>query len=264
MMDSDRVTGRIPAGKDAPTTDETVVGIYEQTARAEAAIAELHGAGIPERSISVHTESTPGPKGNATSRGNGFWAGLLGGDSERDAAAYEHSLQNGSVVVTVHVPAGQVERVMDILERHNPVDVDEPGAADLAPTARGAETLQLAEEQLQVGKRKVSNGGTRIRRFTVETPVEQTVSLHSEQVRLERHPVTDGRPVTDSFSEKTMELTETAEEAVVSKTARIYEEVNLRKEATDRVETIRDTVRKEEVEVEQIPGEPRTGPAPRV
>ena len=40
----------------------------------------------------------------------------------------------------------------------------------------------------------------------------------------------------------------------MSKTARVVEEVGLRKEATDRVETVRDTVRKEEVEVEQIPG----------
>ena len=57
-----------------------------------------------------------------------------------------------------------------------------------------------------------------------------------------------------SFSDKTIEMTESAEEAVVSKTARVYEEVGLRKEATDRTETIRDTVRKEEVAVEQIPG----------
>ncbi len=49
-------------------------------------------------------------------------------------------------------------------------------------------------------------------------------------------------------------MTESAEEAVVSKTARVYEEVGLRKEATERVETVRDTVRKEEVEVEQVPG----------
>ena len=45
-----------------------------------------------------------------------------------------------------------------------------------------------------------------------------------------------------------------AEEAVVSKTAHVYEEVGLRKEATDRTETIRETVRKEEVEIEQISG----------
>ncbi len=114
--------------------------------------------------------------------------------------------------------------------------------------------LQLSEESLAVGKRVVNRGGTRIRRFVVETPVEESVSLHSEKVTLERRPVTDGRPVTDSFTEKTIEMTETAEEAVVSKTARVYEEVGLRKEATDRVETVRDTVRKEEVEVEQVPG----------
>ena len=90
----------------------------------------------------------------------------------------------------------------------------------------------------------MNRGGTRIRRFVVETPVEESVSLHSEKVTLERRPVTDGRPGTDSFSDKTMEMTESAEEAVVSKTARVYEEVGLRKEATDRVETVRDTVRK--------------------
>ena len=56
------------------------------------------------------------------------------------------------------------------------------------------------------------------------------------------------------FGEKTIEMTESGEEAVVSKTARVYEEVGLRKDATDRTETIRDTVRKEEVDVEQIPG----------
>ncbi len=268
-MDKDRMAGsQLPTSKDNPTAEETVVGIYDQAPRAEAAIAELHAAGIPERAISVHTESAVGPQGGAPgtgpSRGDGFWAGLLGGESEQHAAAYERSLQNGSVVVTVRAPAGHVDRVMEILEHHNPLDVDEPNAADLAQSASGRETLQLAEEQLQIGKRVTTRGGTRIRRFVVETPVEQTVSLHSEQVRLERHPVTDGRPVTDSFSEKTLELTETAEEAVVSKTARIYEEVGLRKEATDRVETVRDTVRKEQVEVEQIPAADRTSRAPRV
>ena len=120
--------------------------------------------------------------------------------------------------------------------------------------------MQLSEEQLSVGKRLVNRGGTRIRRYVVETPVEENVSLHSERVTLDRHPVTDGRPVTDgSFSEKAIEMTETAEEAVVSKTARVVEEVGLRREASDRVETVRDNVRKEEVKIEQVPG--ATAPA---
>ena len=48
---------------------------------------------------------------------------------------------------------------------------------------------------------------------------------------------------------------------MVSKTAHVYEEVGLRKEATDRVETIRDTVRKEQAEIEQLPADTAITPA---
>ncbi len=106
------------------------------------------------------------------------------------------------------------------------------------------------------GKRVVNRGGTRIRRYVVEKPVEQEVTLRDETVKVERRPVTDGRPVTDAdFTDKTIEMTETDEEAVVGKEARVVEEVGLRKEVSDRVETVRDTVRKQEVEIEQVPGD---------
>ena len=49
-------------------------------------------------------------------------------------------------------------------------------------------------------------------------------------------------------------MTETGEEAVVGKTARVREEVHLRKEAVDRVETVRDTVRREDVAIENVSG----------
>jgi PAS domain S-box-containing protein/uncharacterized protein (TIGR02271 family) len=85
-----------------------------------------------------------------------------------------------------------------------------------------------------------------VRRFVVETPVEESVSLRSETVRVERRPVTDGRPVADAdVTDKTIEMTQTGEEAVVGKTARVVEEVSLRKEAVDRTETIHETVRKD-------------------
>jgi stress response protein YsnF len=67
------------------------------------------------------------------------------------------------------------------------------------------------------------------------------------------------RPVSSSdieaFSEGTIELTETAEEAVVAKQARVVEEVTIGKEVTERTETVRDKVRRTEVDVEEIPGE---------
>ena len=52
------------------------------------------------------------------------------------------------------------------------------------------------------------------------------------------------------FRERTVEATESAEAAVVSKEARVTEEVVVRKTAEERTETVSDTVRRTEVEVE--------------
>ena len=258
-------------------TDETIVAIYDTTANAEAAIAELKAAGVPDNAISVHadTATTSGmTTTDATVREQGFWSSIFGGEPDHDTAVYDRSVAAGSTIVSVNVSETHIAKVTEILESYHPIDIDEratgyglthskttmrePIAAPLPATARTGidndSALQLSEETLAVGKRVVNRGGTRIRRFVVETPVEEQVTLHDEKVILERRPVTDGRPATDSFSERTVEMMESTEEAVISKTARVYEEVGLRKEATDRVETVRDTVRKEEVEVEQVPG----------
>ena len=53
-----------------------------------------------------------------------------------------------------------------------------------------------------------------------------------------------------AFEERTVEVHQTAEEPVVSKTAHIAEEVVVRKDVTERTETVRDDVRREEVEVQ--------------
>lgn len=258
-------------------TDETIVAVYDTAAHAEAAVAGLKAAGVPETAISMHagSETMTGTNDTAAApvREQGFWSSLFGGEPDHDTAVYDRSMASGSTVVSVKSPETHIKKVTEILESHHPIDIDEratgygltqttttrqplaapmPAATPKTGTDNG--NLQLSEERLAVGKRVVNRGGTRIRRFVVETPVEQQVTLHDEKVTLERRPVTDGRPVTDSFSEKTVEMTESAEEAVVSKNARVYEEVGLNKEVTDRVETVRDTVRKEEVEIEQVPG----------
>ena len=264
--------------------DETIVAVYDTPAHAELAIQDIIAAGVPQSAISKHRGTMSGTTTTAPvqpAREQGFWASLFGGEPDYDTAVYDRSMQSGSTVVTVKVPEAQIDSVMEILEGHHPIDIDERATGygltqttaarePMAPTrpltgktaaatTTGAETIQLAEESLAVGKRVVNRGGTRIRRYVVETPVEESVSLHSEKVTLDRRPVTDGRPVTDAgFTDKTIEMTESTEEAVVSKTAHVVEEVALRKEATDRVETVRDTVRKEEVEIDQIPGETTT------
>jgi uncharacterized protein (TIGR02271 family) len=118
--------------------------------------------------------------------------------------------------------------------------------------AAGEERIPIVEERLRVGKREVGHGRVRIRSYVVETPVQEQVTLHEERVNVERRTV--DRPLTGAdealFQERTIEATETAEEAVVAKEARVVEEVALHKTAEERTETVRDTVRRTEVEVE--------------
>ena len=88
--------------------------------------------------------------------------------------------------------------------------------------------------------------------------MQEEVALREEHVSIERNPV--DRPIAagdDAFRERTIEATESAEEAVVSKEARVTEEVVVRKQAEERTETVSDTVRRTEVEVEDERG--RTG-----
>ena len=73
---------------------------------------------------------------------------------------------------------------------------------------------------------------------------------------MQRNPV--NRPATEAdfntFKEGQIEVTESAERAVVGKEARVVEEVSLGKEVTEREQVVRDTVRNTQVDVEQIPG----------
>jgi uncharacterized protein (TIGR02271 family) len=112
------------------------------------------------------------------------------------------------------------------------------------------------EEQIDIGKRAVERGGVRVRTYVRETPVEEQVTLREEHVRVERRPADRAADdlLPDAFQDRTIEVRETAEEAVVSKTARVTEEVVIRKDVEERVETVRDTVQRTEVEVEDTRG----------
>ena len=121
---------------------------------------------------------------------------------------------------------------------------------------RAADTtaIPVIQEELKVGKREVQRGGVRIYQRVLETPVNETIGLREEHVNVERHAV--DRPLgpddVNAFQETTIELREAAEEAVVEKTARVVEEVVVGKEVSQRQQNISDTVRRTEVEVEQL------------
>ena len=120
-------------------------------------------------------------------------------------------------------------------------------------SAGGEAVIPVIEEELKVGKRQVEKGGVKVTTSVVETPIKEDVTLHEEHVTVKRKAV--DRPVTGAdvaFKEGTIELKETAEEVVIAKTARVVEEVSLGKQGSDRTQTVRDTVRKTDVNVEEV------------
>ena len=124
------------------------------------------------------------------------------------------------------------------------------------------EVIPVGEETLNVGTRQVQGETTRVRRVVVETPVERDVTLREERVIVERRKPTAATSTATQgiLTETSAEMTDTYQVAEVWKSVRVAEEVVLRREVTERHETVRDTVRRDEVMVEQAP---RTLPAPR-
>jgi uncharacterized protein (TIGR02271 family) len=259
---------------------EKVVALFDTTEHAEAARKNLESAGFPTGEISVVSNKTLTASGQAL-REPGLWHRLFGRDIEQhEATVYGRAVEQGGVVLTVRVPETDVSKAMGILNAHNVVDVQnravehgllsaqEVTSAPPKVAAAGAsvariitdavskdQVLRLAEEQLEVGKRLVQEGTTRIRRFVTEKPVEAKVTLHEEHASVVRRAISDPAFLKDiDWSDKTIEVIETAEEAVVSKSAHIAEEVVLSKTGSDRVETVKDTVRRQQVEVEREPG----------
>jgi len=125
----------------------------------------------------------------------------------------------------------------------------------------GEVAIPVTEEELQVGKREVESGGVRIYQRVTEKPVQEQVNLREERVTVDRRPV--DRPLTDAdknsaFKDSTIEVTEHSEQAVVNKQARVKEEVVVRKDVSQRTETVKDTLKSTDVQVEQVPGTGRT------
>ena len=128
-----------------------------------------------------------------------------------------------------------------------------------APTRRVEGDKEIAipvvEEDIAIGKREVERGHVRIYSRVTERPVEEAVRLREEKVTVERWPV--DRPATDAdfaaAGKEVIEMTEKAEEPVVTKQARVVEEVVAHKEVTEHTETVHGAERHTDVDVQREP-----------
>lgn len=93
----------------------------------------------------------------------------------------------------------------------------------------------------------------RRRRFLTERPLEVPLPSHAGHGEVVNRASAKPSTLRDiEWRDKTIELIETAEEAVVSKSAYVAEEVVISKTGIDRVETVRETVRRHQVELEKF------------
>jgi stress response protein YsnF len=269
---------------------QTIVGLYPTRTLAEDVQSRLQVQGIPNSDISLGADrggAASREPARQPKQEEGFWAWLFGSEvSADDRERYSGRLRSGHVAVSVRVRSdAEKETVIALMEQFDPVDIEgdeenlvpttgvagdatgEPqaltrsaasaGGSDPATAAMhrsatdGDQVIPIAKEELEVGKRQVERR-YRIRTHVIETPVEEQVHLRDERVVIERRPATGTATAgTEGLQEREFDVVERHEEPVVGKRARATEEVVVRKEANERVETVRDTVRETKVDVDK-------------
>jgi hypothetical protein len=272
-----------------------LVAIYPSHLEAEAVKEKLLSAGVTSNSVRISDAPNTVIRSAPTTQREepGFFAWLFGDVSEDDRTCYDTHMQQNRAILSVHVEdQDRYRRALDIMEEARPIRLDDdtdasssteaissravatqhqgnPAFADPPPVAgrsaqsgtqqRGQEqVIPVVKEELAVGK-QATEQHTRVRVYTVSRPVEQQVTLRDERVIVEHRPAT-GAATTGMPQERTIDVIERHETAVAEKRGRVAEEVVVRKEVTERPETVRGTVQETKVEVEK---EPAVGPRPR-
>lgn len=267
---------------------EKIVTLFDSAIQAEAAKRNLVKAGFSDRDISLISGERLQQEGQSI-RHPSLWQRLFGHDVDKDEAdVYTRAMDKGGVVLTIRTEEEKLARAMTILHSHDSVDVPsrmqssvgngtiapginptagkqfagetndrpaEPLRTSLTGDESEADILRLAEEQVEVGKRLVSEGSTRVRRYTVTDTVSEDISLHEQHADIFRRSVNEPALAGEvDWSEKTVEVAETHEQPVINKTTHVKEEVVVRTDGSDRTETINDTVRRQEVDIDHARG----------
>jgi uncharacterized protein (TIGR02271 family) len=128
-----------------------------------------------------------------------------------------------------------------------------PEQAPRSSTARKSgegTTMQLKEERVKVGKREVESGGVRLRKIVRTETVQQPVELQHEEIVIERVAGSGAAVSGEGFKEETIFIPLRREEPVIEKETRVREEVRVGKKREAERRTVSESVRKEDVEVE--------------
>ncbi len=232
---------------------KTVIGLFEGSQEASRAYAALLQEGYARADLDILTNDDKDdvPK----------LANMRKFVPTPDVDVYLAGVQHGGTIITANVSDSAVERaagimssfhMVNIQNRANELKTVQNGLA-LSDPKHDDNVIEVIEEDLQVGKTAVERGRMRIYSVVTEREVQQNVGLRDETIRIQRRPVNRDVAINaDLFKEKSYEMVEMDEIAQVSKTARVVEEVSLGKEVAEKIETIKETLRRQDVEIEEV------------
>lgn len=269
---------------------QTIVGLYDDASQVKSLLNELQSLGLTTGDIRVAGGLAGIPQQYT---GNAMELVEHGSVPADEQGFYKEAVRRGSTLVAARVDEGDVQRVSDLMGRYDAVAFEDRYADYQArgftgydaqsarytddevrtereryargEVAPGAEEIRakIVEERLRIGKREVEGGGARLNTYVTTEQVDETVTLRDEKVNVERVDTGERRAteadLAEAFQDRTIEMRETSEEAVVQKDAVVTGEVVMTKETGSHEERVSEEVRRTNVDVERIEGSGATG-----
>src|SRR3954467_5951713 len=225
----------------------SIIGLFESSDIASKVLGELTKAGFKKDAVEI-IENVAASR--ITSR-------LVEAGYEKDKAeSYGKAMQKGGALVVAEAPDDKADEALDMMRSFEALTPEALLEKLGNQTSEETQSAQVIEEELEVGVARTT-GGKRLKTEISEREVQETVTLHEENIEVEHTKVDrvlKPEEAANAFQENTIEMTEVSEKPVVSKQAHVIEEVALTKQSGERDVTVSGTVRRQDVTVEEIDG----------
>lgn len=118
-------------------------------------------------------------------------------------------------------------------------------------TTEGEVHMTRSEEELVIGKREVQAGEVELDKHVETEHIRQPVTRRTEEVEIERRPVSGMRGREARIEEEEIHMPLTEEELVVEKRPVVKEEMVVRKRPVEETEQVETDLRRERIDVER-------------
>jgi stress response protein YsnF len=220
-----------------------IIGLFESSDIASKVFGELTKAGFKKDAVEI-LQNVAASKISSRLVEAGY--------EKNKAESYGKAMQKGGALVVAEADDDKVDEALSTMRSFKALTPE--ALLEKLGNQTSSETAQVIEEELEVGVSRTT-GGKRLKTEVSAREVQETVTLHEENVEVEHtkiNRVLKPEEADKAFQGTTVEMTATTEKPVVSKQAHVVEEVSLSKQSGEREVTVSGTVRRQDVTVEEI------------